>query len=185
MDSHALIAISPLDGRYAGKADPLREYLSEYALMRYRVLIEVRWLQHLSDDPNISGLPTLESPVKDLLNGIVHAKASHFSIYAASESAVDYELVVEAMDSGSICEGTLAARGELRDGLSGLDIASVNNLAPAMEALGASDVVVEDRDVEATDRRKLVHPDALDAQGGIGDRLHGRCFSEPKNTNVC
>ena len=39
--------------------------------MRYRVLVEVRWLQHLSDDPVITELAALESPVKDLLNRIV------------------------------------------------------------------------------------------------------------------
>jgi len=39
--------------------------------MRYRVLVEVRWLQHLSDDPDIPELVPLESPVKDLLNQIV------------------------------------------------------------------------------------------------------------------
>jgi len=71
LDSNALTAVSPLDGRYASKANPVRQYLSEYALMKYRVLVEVRWLQHLSDDPQIPELTTLESPVKDLLNRIV------------------------------------------------------------------------------------------------------------------
>jgi adenylosuccinate lyase len=67
----ALTALSPLDGRYADKADPIRDYLSEHALIRYRVLVEVRWLQHLADEPAITELPSLESPVKDLLNRIV------------------------------------------------------------------------------------------------------------------
>jgi adenylosuccinate lyase len=71
LDPNALTAVSPLDGRYASKANPLRQYLSEYALMRYRVLVEVRWLQHLSDDAGIPELATLESPVKDLLNRVV------------------------------------------------------------------------------------------------------------------
>ncbi len=71
MDPATLTALSPLDGRYAQKAAPLREYLSEYALIRYRVLIEVRWLQHLADEPSLSDLATLASPVKDVLNQIV------------------------------------------------------------------------------------------------------------------
>src|SRR6185436_7316545 len=50
LDATSLLALSPLDGRYARKAAPLREYLSEYALIRYRTLIEVRWLQHLVDE---------------------------------------------------------------------------------------------------------------------------------------
>jgi adenylosuccinate lyase len=71
VDSSTLLALSPLDGRYARKAAPLREYLSEYALIRYRTLIEVRWLQQLADEPAITELPSLEPPLKDLLNEIV------------------------------------------------------------------------------------------------------------------
>jgi adenylosuccinate lyase len=71
VDASTLTALSPLDGRYAAKAASLREYLSEYALIRYRVMAEVRWLQHLSDDPAIAELPALEPPTKDLLNKLV------------------------------------------------------------------------------------------------------------------
>ena len=71
MDLIGLNALSPLDGRYAEKADPIRNFLSEYALIRYRVLVEVRWLQHLADEPTITELPPLESPVKDLLNQLI------------------------------------------------------------------------------------------------------------------
>jgi adenylosuccinate lyase len=67
----ALTALSPLDGRYAARADSLREFLSEYALIRYRVFVEVRWLQHLADEPAIVELAPFESPVKDLLNRLV------------------------------------------------------------------------------------------------------------------
>ncbi len=76
VDPTTLTALSPLDGRYAAKAAPLRQYLSEYALIRYRVLIEVRWLQHLADEPAIGELHSLPSPLKDVLNGIV----DHFSL---------------------------------------------------------------------------------------------------------
>jgi len=71
LDSSTLLALSPLDGRYARKAAPLREYLSEYALIRYRTLIELRWLQHLADEPAIAELPPLEAPQKDVLNAII------------------------------------------------------------------------------------------------------------------
>ncbi|WP_420459949.1 adenylosuccinate lyase [Neolewinella sp.] len=43
----ALTAISPIDGRYASKTTPLAAYFSEYALIRYRVVVEVRYLQAL------------------------------------------------------------------------------------------------------------------------------------------
>jgi len=71
LDSSTLLALSPLDGRYARKAAPLRDYLSEYALIRYRTLIEVRWLQHLADEPAIAEVHPLEPPLKDFLNTIV------------------------------------------------------------------------------------------------------------------
>ncbi|WP_227375651.1 adenylosuccinate lyase [Haladaptatus halobius] len=47
MDS--LFAVSPLDGRYAGRTAPLREYASEAALMRARVRVEVEYLLALAD----------------------------------------------------------------------------------------------------------------------------------------
>ncbi len=62
VDSSTLLALSPLDGRYARKAAPLRQYLSEYALIRYRVLIEVRWLQRLADEPSIASSRRSNSP---------------------------------------------------------------------------------------------------------------------------
>jgi len=71
MNSATLTALSPLDGRYASKAAPLREYLSEYALIRYRTLVEVRWLQHLADEPGLPELDALERPVNDVLNQLV------------------------------------------------------------------------------------------------------------------
>ncbi len=66
-----LRAISPADGRYAAKAESLRDILSEYGLIRYRVLVEVRWLQCLADDPSIAELEPLSSVMKDVLNDLV------------------------------------------------------------------------------------------------------------------
>jgi len=51
-----LTALSPLDGRYARSADPLRPYFSEQALIRYRVRIELEWLQALAAAPAIREL---------------------------------------------------------------------------------------------------------------------------------
>ena len=57
----SLSAISPIDGRYADKTWDLREIFSEYGLIRYRVLVEVRWLQALSGHPGIPAFPMLQS----------------------------------------------------------------------------------------------------------------------------
>ena len=48
--STPLMAISPLDGRYAKAMDSLRPFFSEYALMRYRVKVELQWLRKLFTD---------------------------------------------------------------------------------------------------------------------------------------
>jgi adenylosuccinate lyase len=48
-----LAALSPLDGRYARTADPLREHFSEQALIRYRVRIELAWLAALAAERSI------------------------------------------------------------------------------------------------------------------------------------
>src|SRR5678815_3281823 len=45
-----LAALSPLDGRYAKTVDPLRVYFSEQALIRYRIRIELEWLQALAGE---------------------------------------------------------------------------------------------------------------------------------------
>ncbi|HMA30829.1 MAG TPA: adenylosuccinate lyase [Casimicrobiaceae bacterium] len=48
-----LTALSPLDGRYAGKVDALREQFSEFALIRQRIRVELAWLLALADEPAI------------------------------------------------------------------------------------------------------------------------------------
>ena len=71
MHSNRLRALSPADGRYADKADPLRDLLSEYGLIRFRVLVEVRWLQTLADSPDIPELGSLDAVMKRVLNDVV------------------------------------------------------------------------------------------------------------------
>ena len=76
MEHSDLRSLSPVDGRYAGKVDALRDFFSEYGLIRYRTLVEVRWLQWLADEPGIDELAPLTSVMKDMLNRI----ADDFSI---------------------------------------------------------------------------------------------------------
>jgi len=57
MSDSALLALSPLDGRYAGKADALRPIFSEYGLIKARVKVEVEWLLALAAEPGIVELP--------------------------------------------------------------------------------------------------------------------------------
>ncbi len=71
MKTSSIKALSPIDGRYAGKVQELRNIFSEYGLIRYRVLVEIRWLQRLADESDIPELAPLTSVMKDILNHIV------------------------------------------------------------------------------------------------------------------
>lgn len=66
-----LTALSPIDGRYAGKVDALRPIFSEYGLIRYRVLVEIRWLQALAEAPEIEEVPALTESANHRLEQII------------------------------------------------------------------------------------------------------------------
>ncbi|MGV8958795.1 MAG: adenylosuccinate lyase [Stenotrophomonas sp.] len=61
MSESALLALSPLDGRYAGKVDALRPIFSEYGLIKARVKVEIEWLLALAAEPGISELPAFSA----------------------------------------------------------------------------------------------------------------------------
>ena len=67
----SLTAVSPIDGRYGGKTDMLKTVFSEFGLIRYRVMVEVRWLQQLSAHNDITEVPPFSDGANALLNGLV------------------------------------------------------------------------------------------------------------------
>lgn len=71
MELSALTAVSPVDGRYGSKTADLRDVFSEYGLIRFRVEVEVRWLQKLAAHPQITEVPALSTEADTLLNAIV------------------------------------------------------------------------------------------------------------------
>jgi adenylosuccinate lyase len=70
MSSHALTALSPLDGRYASKVETLRPIFSEFGLMHRRVHVEIEWLLALAADPGIVELPAFTADQVARLKGI-------------------------------------------------------------------------------------------------------------------
>lgn len=68
MELTSLNAISPIDGRYGSKTNVLRRSVSEYGLLRMRVIVEVRWLQALAKHPQITEVPALSSDASALLD---------------------------------------------------------------------------------------------------------------------
>ena len=70
MNLTSLSAISPVDGRYAEKTVKLRGIFSEYGLMRYRVLSEIRWLETLAAQPAIAEVVALSAAAREKLDRI-------------------------------------------------------------------------------------------------------------------
>lgn len=70
MKLSALTALSPLDGRYHLKLSALRPLCSEFALIKLRVMIEIRWLQLLCQEHSLAEIPTLSDAAKQFLENI-------------------------------------------------------------------------------------------------------------------
>jgi adenylosuccinate lyase len=84
MSDAQLLALSPLDGRYAGKVDALRPIFSEFGLIKARVTVEVEWLLALAADPGIVEL----APFSE-------AAAARLRAFAANLSTADAARVKE------------------------------------------------------------------------------------------
>ena len=82
-----LTAISPIDGRYRGKTASLASYFSEYALIRYRVRVEIEYFITLCELPlpqlkdfDKSLFPRLRAIYEDLYCGQFSKKLADFSV---------------------------------------------------------------------------------------------------------
>ncbi|MDQ6996683.1 MAG: lyase family protein, partial [Mariprofundus sp.] len=71
MQVSPLTALSPLDGRYAGKIAALRPIFSEYGLIKARVTVEVRWLQMLATNNDIAEVPAFSAAANAFLDAII------------------------------------------------------------------------------------------------------------------
>ena len=133
MKVSTLKALSPADGRYADKVNGLRNIFSEYGLIRFRVLVEVRWLQALADEQQIPEIEPPSAVLKDLLNGIV----DDFSLVDAErvktiEATTNHDVkAVEYFIREKIGDGP--DTGPLKDFLHfGCTSEDINNLAYAL-----------------------------------------------------
>ena len=71
MELSSLTAVSPVDGRYGDKVSALRGIFSEYGLLKFRVQVEVRWLQKLAAQAAIKEVPAFDEKANDYLDKIV------------------------------------------------------------------------------------------------------------------
>ncbi|MBD1576757.1 MULTISPECIES: adenylosuccinate lyase [Vibrio] len=75
MELSALTAVSPVDGRYGSKTIALREIFSEYGLLKYRTIVEIRWLQKLAATAAIAEVPAFSDEANQYLDNL----AANFS----------------------------------------------------------------------------------------------------------
>lgn len=81
MTFNPLTALSPLDGRYAGKVDALREHFSEFGLIRARLKVEIEWLKALSAEPHFAEIAAFSPATVAELDALV----AHFGPEQAAE----------------------------------------------------------------------------------------------------
>jgi len=129
----SLSALSPLDGRYAKTLDPLRAHFSEHALIRYRVRIELAWLQMLAAEPRIRELKPFargtRAALRRLIADFAERDAEHIKNIEAETNhdvkAIEYWL-----------RGKLAANAEIERALEFIHFActseDINNLSYAL-----------------------------------------------------
>jgi adenylosuccinate lyase len=109
-----LTALSPLDGRYAGKTAALRTCFSEYGLIRLRVVVEVRWLMSLADNAGVPEVPRFSAEARKLLENIVanfsEADAARVKQIEATTNhdvkAVEYFLKEKTKDNAELARAT-------------------------------------------------------------------------------
>ena len=140
---NTLTALSPIDGRYAAKADILRPFLSEFGLMKSRVTVEIRWLQALAKNPAITELKPFDAKAQEFLNQI----AENFSEYDA-QSIKDIECTtnhdVKAVEY--FIKNRLREQHDLADSLEFIHFActseDINNLSYALMLKNSREVIV-------------------------------------------
>jgi adenylosuccinate lyase len=90
---NTLYAISPIDGRYNPLSKALQPYFSEYALMRYRTEVEIRWLMHLASIKTIDAIPALnDTEQKNCLQWIKNFNTEDAEAIKAHEAICQHDL---------------------------------------------------------------------------------------------
>ena len=93
MDLSALSAVSPIDGRYGAKTSALRAIFSEFGLIKYRVQVEVRWLQQLANHPGISEVPAFSAATNNFLEQLLtEFDESHAAAVKGIESTTNHDV---------------------------------------------------------------------------------------------
>ncbi len=168
-----LLALSPLDGRYAAKVEPLRALFSEAGLMRRRVQAEVEWLIALSDEPAVAEVPPFDAATRTRLRTLADA----FSLQDAQrvkaiEATTNHDVKAIEYFLKERLAGDAGLRGALEFVHFALTSEDVNNLAYAlMLRAGRDDVLLPALDGVIARLREMAH-----AHAGLAmlSRTHGQ-----------
>ena len=150
-------ALTPLDGRYGSKIADLRPIFSEFGLIKYRSLVEVRWLQALSVEQNIPEVPVFSSEANSALDAIIEqfsvadaesvkkieattnhdVKAVEYFLKQSSESIEEVNAVSEFFHFACTSEdiNNLSYALMLQDARANVVVPTFKNVIQAIEAL--------------------------------------------------
>ena len=143
MNFPSITAISPLDGRYQNKVESLRSYCSEYALIHFRVQVEIEWLKALSAENEISEVPAFsDSTLSQLDDLVIHFSVENSEAVKAIEKetnhdvkAIEYWLKAQLADNEEVSNVTefihFACTSE-----------DINNLSHGLMLRGSRDIVM-------------------------------------------
>lgn len=176
MDLSSLTAISPIDGRYAGKTAALRPYFSEYGLIYHRIIVEIRWLQALSRQDDIEEIPAFSAKANRLLEDIIdNFSVEHAHRIKEIESTTNHdvkavEYFLKEQISGS--EELSAISEFFHFACTSEDI---NNLSHAlMLKSGRNDILIPELENIVNELKRLAHENA---DVSMLSRTHGQTAS--------
>ena len=176
MSSHALTALSPLDGRYANKVQALRPIFSEFGLMHRRVHVEIEWLLALAAEPTIVELPSFDAAqvatLKAIAENFSEADGERIKAIEATTNhdvkAVEYFIKEKIGADASLAQ----AKEFVHFACTSEDI---NNLSYALMLRDArSQVLLPQLDAVTTQLREIAHANAALP---LLSRTHGQTAS--------
>jgi adenylosuccinate lyase len=171
----ALNAVSPVDGRYGNKTIALRSIFSEFGLIRFRVEVEVRWLQQLSRHTGVPEVPAFSAATNALLDSIVTGFNE-----ADAQAVKDIERTtnhdVKAVEY--FLKNKFKGNAELEAVLEFVHFActseDINNLSHALMLREGRKVFIKDAEAIIDGIVKLAHDYAADS---MLSRTHGQTAS--------
>ena len=151
MSLSELTAISPIDGRYFKKTQTLSPYFSEFSLIYYRLMVEIRWLESLAAHESIHEVHAINQESKQFLDKILadfdEAEALKIKAYELKTNhdvkAVEYYLKEKLEQTDTLCKIT----SFIHFGCTSEDI---NNLAYALMMKGALAQIIQPTLAEIT-----------------------------------